>query len=101
MPAGVSSSVVPVPAGVSSGVVVPAGVSSGVVVPAGVSAGVVVVSAGVSAGVVVSVPPCPPCWQADRPVTKPSRSRTINFDFTVKTLGLFKFLDGFLSLQGI
>jgi hypothetical protein len=70
-----------VPAGVSAGVVVVAGVSAGVVVSAGVSAGEMV-----PAGVVVSVGVSSFGWQAASVVTKPSRTRTKIFDFTVNIL---------------
>ncbi len=91
---------VPVPAGVSAGVLVvppPAGVSNGVLVvppPAGVSVG-------------EEPPPAPPpaspppCWQADRAVIKPTSSTTINFDFTVNILTIFQVFDFCLSLQDI
>lgn len=67
----------------------PAGVSAGVVVAAGVSAGVVV-SAGevVTAGEAVSVGVSSFGWQAASVVTKPSRTRTKIFDFTVNILTL-------------
>jgi hypothetical protein len=67
------------------------------VVPAGVSAGVEVVPAGVSAGVEPPpVPPAPPPaslppWQAARDVIKPTRIRTIAFDFTVNILTSYNF----------
>ncbi len=96
LPAGVSPGVlVPAPAGVSAGVVVSNGVSVGVVVSKGVTAGVVV-----SAGEVVSVGvSCP--WQAASVVIKPSSTRTKTFDFTVNilTTSVFKFSAALLSLQ--
>jgi hypothetical protein len=84
------------PAGDLSGEeVVPAGELLGEeVVPAGVSAGEEVVPAGVSVGVEPPVPPVPPPaslppWQAARDVIKPTRIRTIAFDFTVNILTIF------------
>jgi hypothetical protein len=79
-----------IPPGVVAGEgVIPAGVSAGVVVPSGISAGVVVPS-GVSA-----------CgWQADRAVTKPTRSKTMTFDFTVNILTIFQFFGLSLILTG-
>jgi hypothetical protein len=38
-----------------------------------------------------SPPPPPPGWQADRAVTKPTRSKTMTFDFTVNILTIFQF----------
>jgi hypothetical protein len=69
------------PAGVSAGVVVAAGVSAGVVVAAGVSAGEVV-----AAGEAVSVGVSSFGLQATSVVTKPSKTRTKTFDFTVNIL---------------
>lgn len=89
---------VPVPAGVSVGVLVlplPAGVSNGVLVlslPAGVSVGEEPPPA---------PPPASPPWQADRAVIKPTSSTTINFDFTVNILTIFQVFDFCLSLQDI
>jgi hypothetical protein len=36
-------------------------------------------------------PPPPPGWQADRAVIKPTRSKTMTFDFTVNILTIFQF----------
>lgn len=67
--------------GVSPGVIVVAGVSAGVIVVAGVSIGETV-----PAGVVVSVGVSSFGWQAASVVTKPIRTRTKTFDFTVNIL---------------
>ena len=69
------------PAGVSPGVIVVAGVSTGVVVSTGVSAGEMV-----PAGEMVSVGVSSFGWQAASVVTKPNRTRTKTFDFTVNIL---------------
>ncbi len=87
MPAGVSvtAPLVPLalPAGVSAGDIVAAGVSAGDVVVAGVSAGDVV-----TAGEAVSVGVSSFGLQAASVVTKPSKTRTKTFDFTVNILTL-------------
>ena len=83
--------------GVSTGVASVAGVSAGVVVSVGVSAGETV-----SVGDVVSVGVSSSAgWQAAKVVTKPSRTRTMTFNFTVKILSCFQVFGSFPILTKV